>query len=648
MIKDTEQWTSTVREVSLLPEAPIQQKDGRWKVAERLSAWKSLGPRMFDEHLDRFRKVAVEVLRERDPQFELPSDKRYAASIYGKVLKRSHSLRKGLAETLALLGSYPEHLTSCSYGKAEGTARSAVREILEGADWELWASLNDVLPLLAEAAPKEFLDAVENSLNSAPCPFDGVFAQEGPGFTGRNYTTGLLWALETLAWAEEHITRVIVILGELAARDPGGNWANRPANSLWTILLPWFPQTVSPITKRVAAVATLQKEQPDVAWKLIINLLPQTRQSTSMSHKPTWRKIIPEDWSEGATNRDYWEQVTAYSEMAVSQAIQDRSKLATIVGHLNQLHPAARQKLLAHLSSEDVVSLPKEERLPIWNELVDFVTSHRKFAGADWALGSDEIDRIAAVAARVEPEEPAFKYRRLFVERDFDLYEETDNYAEQVEKLGERRKEAVREVFSQGGVKTVIAFAERVDTPGRVGFAFGSIASPTDESEILPELFESKSNALVQFAAGFVLGRFKAQGWPWVDGVDVTEWTSDQKAMLLAYLPFSSETWLRAKQLLADQEGKYWIKARVITYGANRDDLIFAVDRLVGNNRVLAAISALEQFIYKEEPGTPYVIFEVIAALKVSNSLSVQQWSLKPAACAGVLPFNVPCFRHRL
>ena len=42
------------------------------------------------------------------------------------------------------------------------------------------------------------------------------------------------------------------------------------------------------------------------------------------------------------------------------------------------------------------------------------------------------------------------------------------------------------------------------------------------------------------------------------------------------------------------------------------------------------------------------MIFEVIAALKVSNSLSVQQWSLSPAACAGVFPFNVPCFRHRV
>jgi hypothetical protein len=615
MIKDTEQLTSVLREISLLPESPIQQKDGRWKVAERLSAWKALGPRMFDEHLDRFRKVAVEVLRERDPQFELSPGQRYVASIHGKVLKHSHSLRNGLAETLALLGSYPEYLTSCSYGKAEGTARVTVREILEGVDWELWASLNDLLPLLAEAAPKEFLDAVEKALSSDPCPFDTVFAQEGSGITGRNYITGLLWALEGLAWAEEHLTRVIVILGELAAMDPSGNWANRPANSLWTILLPWFPQTVASIAKRVAAVATLQKEQPDVAWKLLINLLPQTHQSTSMSHKPTWRRIIPEDWSEGVSNRDYYEQIAAYADMAVSQAIQDRSKLAAIVDHLNQLPPVPRQKLLDHMGSEGIVSLPQEERLLIWNELADFVTTHRKFASADWALGSDEIDRIAIVAARLEPEDPAYKYRRLFVERDFDLYEETDDYTEQVEKLQERRTAAVREIYSQGGVKAVIAFAERVDSPGQVGFAFGSIAPSTDESEILPELLAPKSNALMQFAASFIWGRFQAQGWQWFDGVDVSAWTSDQKALLLAYLPFTSETWLRAKRLLTDEEGKYWTKASVNPYAANRDELTFAIDRLVENNRVLAAIRALERLVYKKEPIESQQIVRVLNAL---------------------------------
>src|SRR5947209_7326945 len=112
MIKDTDQWISSVREASLLPGKPVQQQDGRWKVAERLNAWKATGPRIFDNYLDTFQKLAIKVLRERDPQFDLERDKRYAANIVGKVLKHSHDLRLGLAETLALLGNYSEFLTN--------------------------------------------------------------------------------------------------------------------------------------------------------------------------------------------------------------------------------------------------------------------------------------------------------------------------------------------------------------------------------------------------------------------------------------------------------------------------------------------------------------------------------------------------------
>ena len=80
---------------------------------------------------------------------------------------------------------------------------------------------------------------------------------------GRNYMTGLLWALETLAWHTDYLMRAIVLLGELAALDPGGNWSNRPSNSLIDILLPWHPQTCAPIPKRnKSAVAALVREQP--------------------------------------------------------------------------------------------------------------------------------------------------------------------------------------------------------------------------------------------------------------------------------------------------------------------------------------------------------------------------------------------------
>ena len=85
------------------------------------------------------------------------------ARIHGKVLTHSELLRNGLAESLALVGSHSQALTSCSFGKAAAVAHLAVRDILDDADWVLWASLNDLLPLLAEAAPGAFLNAVEHS-----------------------------------------------------------------------------------------------------------------------------------------------------------------------------------------------------------------------------------------------------------------------------------------------------------------------------------------------------------------------------------------------------------------------------------------------------------------------------------------------------
>src|SRR5207245_10352129 len=116
------EWIASTREVSLLPNSPLEQKDGKWAIARRKEAWEALGQRIFDKNLDRFRQIAIDVLRERDPQFELEAGERFAARIYNKTLRHSDQLRKGMAETLALLGSFPQYLTSCSNGKAEATA----------------------------------------------------------------------------------------------------------------------------------------------------------------------------------------------------------------------------------------------------------------------------------------------------------------------------------------------------------------------------------------------------------------------------------------------------------------------------------------------------------------------------------------------
>ena len=613
------EWIGRMREIALRPGTPLILRNGVWKVISRYEGWYALGARIFDEHLDRLKEAAVNVLRESDPQFELSPDERYTANIHGKVLTHSHVLRNGLAESLALLGSHPRAITSCSFGKAEATAILSVREILANADWVLWGSLNHLLPLFAEAAPTEFLDAVEKALDTGPCPFDTLFAQERSGIMGRNYMTGLLWAMESLAWAPEYLTRVVVILSELSARDPGGNWGNRPANSLSTILLPWFPQTCAPVVKRKTAVETLISEQPDVAWKLLLSLLPGSHQTSSGSHKPSWRNLIRDDWSEGVTQGEYWEQIDIYADLAISAAKSDLSKLTKLIDRIDNLPPPAHEQLFVYLSSEAISSMPQSARFQLWTALVELVTKHKKYADAKWAMKQEQVDRIAALAERIEPDSPNFRHRRLFSERDFDLYEEKGTYEEQRKDIEERRQRAIDEVFATGGVQEILEFAKVVESPWRAGIAFGAVAENDVDRTVLPELLGSGNKSLAQFSGGFVWGRFRARGWQWVDETVTSQWQSTQIGQFLAYLPFAPATWERSTRLLGEDDSAYWTKTSANPYEADKD-LELAVDRLIKHGRPHAAIRCLDKIRHDKQPlNSQQAIRALLAALDSSE-----------------------------
>jgi len=591
------EWIGKMRKIASRSSTPLIQQDGVWKVVARYEGWYNLGPKIFDEHLIRFKDLAIRVLCERNPKFELPSHERYTAYIRDKVLTHSNSLRNGLAEGLALLGSHSRALRSCSFGKAEMIAQLAVRNILANKDWILWASLDYLLPLLAEAAPKEFLNAVESALdNNDTSPFDIIFAQEVPGITGGTYISGLLRALETLAWDDSYLTRVIIILGELTARDPGGNWANRPINSLKTILLPWFPQTCASVEKRKFAVATLLNEKPEVAWKLLLTILPSPHQLSQGSRKPAWREMIPEDWSEGSTHQEYWEQIDIYTKMAISVAKHNLSKLAAIIERIDDLSLSAREQIFTHLRSDIIVSLPQADKLYLWTKLVDVISKHRKFVDAEWAMKPEVVNVIAAIAESLEPKTPIYRHQQLFNESDFNLFEEKGNYEEQLRELEARRQKAVEEVFASGGLEVVLEFAKSVQKPWLVGTAFGVIAENDAEEKTLPALLESETKSLAQFAGGFIWGKFRGHRWQWVDSINTSHWTPSQISQLLAFLPFVPDTWNRATQLLGENESLYWSKTNVNPYEVEAG-LEIAVNRLVQYERPHEAIKCLERIL---------------------------------------------------
>ncbi|HWD94410.1 MAG TPA: hypothetical protein VG938_18910 [Verrucomicrobiae bacterium] len=613
MINNEKELIASLRDLSLLPGSPIKQKNGQWELVTREKTWKEVGPRLFDEQLERVKKVAVDVLTERDPKFELEKEQRFAANIHGKVLKHSHSLRKGLSETLALLGAHPEALTSCSEGKAEAVAAYSVYEILKGADWVLWASLNDLLPTLAEAAPNPFFEAVEKTLRQKPTPFAQIFSQEGTGVMGQNYMTGLLWALESLAWHGDYLQRVTVILGELASIDPGGNWANRPLNSLTDIFLPWHVQTCASIAKRRGAITALIKEQPAIGWKLIISLLPSAHSSTSGCQKPKWRGFIPLDWSGKVTDSEYWEQVKTYAEILVDIATKDISKLPELVNQIRHLPEPAYSHALEHLGSDVVISLSEKARLPLWENLVEFIVKHRRFSDAGRAMRPEAIAKIESVATKLAPKSPQLFYRRLFSGPEFDLYEENGNYEEQDRKFNELRRNAAEKILGSNKIEELLNFSHEVKKPWLVGRAAGEMEAQWLDAAFLPRLLTSDDKVLRDFVAGFIWGKYLSKGWQWVDRLINESWTRLDKANFFSLLPFIQETWRRAESYLGENKADYWSVARV-QFFAPKSELLEAAEKLLIYRRPLAAVSCFYYLVLDKE-GIPFPAELAVRAL---------------------------------
>ena len=592
--KEYGEWIETLRSDTLSSDTPLIQRDGKWRLVARGEAWNALGPRLTDNDLDRLQETAIRVLGERDPKFDLPKEERFAASIRGKQLQHSERLRKGLVETLALVGSRPEALSSCSQGKAENVAALTVRSLLENAAWDRWASLNDLLPLLAESSPNEFLGAVESGLEKLnETPFHQVFAQEGSGGTdGWNYMSGLLWALETLAWHPDFLTRVIVVLGDLASIDPGGNWGNRPANSFVDILLPWHVQTCASMEKRKVTVETLLREQPEVGWKLLLGLLPHNRGYTIGCRRPTWREFIRRDWKDSVTTSEYWEQVAIYTDLAIRVATTSPTKLCELLNRLSDLPLPSRDNLLDHIASEEISSLPEDKRFPVWQTLYDLVRKHRKFADAKWAMPEEFVKKIEVVSNALVPHTPELRYHHLFRGADYDSYDE-GSYEEQLERLSQARQKAVQLILDEGGVSAITSFAQKVAAPDQVGDALANISTESTESEILPSLLGVNDEILKKFIGGYIWRRFRKLSWAWADQLLANDWSTAQKAAFLVLLPFAEEVWSRVETHLGQSNRElYWSKVGVAPYTTARD-FTLAIERLIEYGRASAAIPCI-------------------------------------------------------
>lgn len=595
-------WIIKIRQIEALDNSPLKHDSGIWSINNRVDSWTNFSSRLYKDHLDRFKDISIKILSSVDPQFDLKPEERFSASIYGKILSHSPSIRKGFSEGLALISTKKELLVNCTNNYGEYIANIVVKEIFDSSDWMLWASTQDIQPLMAEAAPNEFLDAVESAVDHVDKPFNTLFSQEGVGgITGSNYMTGLLWALESLAWSPIYLTRCVVLLGEMDSHDPGGNWTNRPGNSIVDILLPWLPHTTANFERRLAALKALEREFSATAWKVLLNLLPSSHGTTSGTSKPEWRKFIPDDFKNEVTHKEYSEQVIEYGNYVVELSAKDNSRLPKLVEYLDHLHDEAFAASVNVLLEYSTVESSPEDRHRLWSELLSFINKHKKFSDADWSLSSEKLKKLNPVVISLQPVDKVFLYQRLFTHNTMDLFEEKGSWREQEEAVKKEREQAVLELFSEGSYELMYHFSQVVESSNIVGDSLASIVE-IDE-ELLKEYLKSDDIKTKQYISGYIWTRNYLTKGQFLENIKLGSWDPEDASRILILLPFDVKTWDKVDEVLGqDVEYFYWSNVSANSYHCDDEDNLYrSINFLLKYNRPLSAIHCLYRLLHAKK-----------------------------------------------
>jgi hypothetical protein len=570
-----------------------------WYLVSKEDAWALLNRYVTSGDLDRFRKVAMDILREVHPKFDLLPEQRWAASIHGKERQYSGTLTTGVADTIALMGALGGAATLLGGSQPAMVADRIVRDLFDSVagDWRGWATLSHVLPLLAEGAPEVFLEAVRTHIASNETAAQTLFRDEGDAMFSSASHTGLLWALEVVAWSPAHLAAAARTLATLDRLDPGGRLLNRPRNSLRSIFLFWLPQTAADVDTRLSVLRQLRTWEPEGAWRLFETLLPRLNDHSGYNPRPKWR-----DWAtaEQATYADIYRQTSAVVQWMVEDAGDNPSRWSSLIDALDKVRREDFTVITAGIRSFIGSHRDDTVRGPIFDALRELLSRHRSFPNADWVLPPDALTTIDTLFNEAMPTDLFIKYRWLFSyrpqlpegrEQDLDRYQEI---------VIERRTLAVRELHSALGVDAVANLSTRVENPDELGriLAMANLMPAAEEDRFLQKYLASTDRPVILFARGY------AHGWTSRLGPEAARqriaggnpaWSDETRArLLLAQRPVAG-TFDIVDTLSASGQAAFWSEVYPVWFDA--PDLERGLRGLLEHDRPVAFVDAAAMLI---------------------------------------------------
>lgn len=613
-----------------MSDPPLLKIGPTWSLTSRDDSWLLLAEHITDRDLKALERATLDVLGTTNPELEIPHEDRWRAALFGVVAVHSAGLRQGLAESVALLATRSAEARVDASLRPEDRSANIVRKLFSSVTtWQGWASLSDVLPLLAEAAPDIFLTTLEADLVSAEPAVLGLFAESASGtpIFGRCYHASLLRALETLAWASSDIfSRTISIMADFVERSvPSGNSFSSAFNSLLHVFLPWCSQTGATIKQQEMALKRVVNQFPQTGWRLLMALLPEVHTGCDLSQRPRWRDWA-DDFGADSTLQILRDKEARYGAMRLPLIGTDLDRVKSVIDEIARFPQNLRSAVLQLLENLDRESFSEDQRAEIATALRAMITRHRQFETTEWAMPSVEVESLETVMHRFESQSLAQRICWLFKDYpELPISHEKMNFDEKEQEVERRRIAGLQSLFEQAGMAGIRELFESAKAPRLVGWTIGKAEIAVDHNDFIPSWLTASDDRESEFSKGLLRALFLKRGWDCFASLSWDGWTAEQIGIALAELPASDADHRRVWNLLESQSAEtqqaYWTRcfAHLGVY-SNAEDLKFAAESLVKYQRPSSAAQLVQFALNKQPKVETGLVFHVLEAVVNAQS----------------------------
>lgn len=627
-----------LRYLAQLDDAPLLSIGAVWKAKSPLELLGLFGDRITSGQLDRFFLIAKEMLAASDPQLELPDEKRYAASIYGKVRSHSGLLFESICDALVKLAVRGPEQPGLRTLEIEERVGRLVHELLDAANSERWLSLASYLPTLAEASPEPFLSALEKSLQLPDAPVTRLLTETSDGgFGGRCWHAGLLWALEILAWAPRRLARVALILAQLSHVQIKGNWGNTPNASLFGLFRSWLPQTAAGVQERIKVLDLLIEKDEEAALGVLEKIVSPHLRSASPADRPKWRDDDA-GAGRGATCAEK-KEMEAIAKVQLFQLSDGHpARIASLLQHISLKNCAELSKMLALCEPFTLPAAADEDREILRGALRNKIHWHRNYDDTPSEELNEWLRDVETCYARLTPVDLVRRHRWLFDShwpelpsrnrRDDDLQAEGNA-------LTQARTAALTEIWQSLGMPGIEALITRCVDPYNIGTTLAGMNSV--EGDWADWIVEKGGDFSASPMTWCIAGFFAATPTP--RSLDLLRevirlgnqrgWDAAQRGRFLVLARSERETWQLVTNCGIETSMAYW-KAVQPGYGIRNDteNLEFVLQHLMDAMRPRTALQFCRHDLGRTSATLLFVLLQQFLAGEEQDGPRLETWHL--------------------